>query len=157
MRDQQAYLDFAFLANAKTAGVAKQIIRQLLRKPAAYSYFVGCSTGGREGMILSMRLCHRVRWNRLRGPGPAHRPVESCHRSMDPRGLQPGRPEDASGKPQIDKFLTDDNQKLFIDALMKRCNAKQRETENIDGVWGCDFRSRGPRVQARPVRHKHRS
>ena len=55
MRDQQAYLDFAFLANAEVAGVAKRIIAQYYAKPAAYSYFVGCSTGGREGMILSQR------------------------------------------------------------------------------------------------------
>jgi hypothetical protein len=55
MRDQQAYLDFAFLANAEVAGVAKQIIAHYYAKPAAYSYFVGCSTGGREGMILSQR------------------------------------------------------------------------------------------------------
>ncbi|MGB7763091.1 MAG: tannase/feruloyl esterase family alpha/beta hydrolase, partial [Bryobacteraceae bacterium] len=55
MRDQQAYLDFAYLANAEVAGVAKKIIAQYYAKPAAYSYFVGCSTGGREGMILSQR------------------------------------------------------------------------------------------------------
>src|SRR3954464_15568332 len=55
MRDQQAYLDFAFLANAEVAGVAKQIVAQYYAKAAAYSYFVGCSTGGREGMILSQR------------------------------------------------------------------------------------------------------
>src|ERR1700733_14667274 len=55
MRDQQAYLDFAFLANAEVAGVAKGIIARYYAKPAAYSYFVGCSTGGREGMILSQR------------------------------------------------------------------------------------------------------
>ena len=51
MRDQQAFLDFAFLANAEVAGVAKRIIAQYYAKPASYSYFVGCSTGGREGMI----------------------------------------------------------------------------------------------------------
>ena len=55
MRDQQAYLDFAFLANAEVAAVAKQIIAHYYAKPASYSYFVGCSTGGREGMILSQR------------------------------------------------------------------------------------------------------
>ena len=49
MRDQQAYLDFAFLANAEVARVAKQIIAQYYAKPAAYSYFVGCSTGGQIG------------------------------------------------------------------------------------------------------------
>ena len=55
MRDQQAYLDFAFLANAEVAVLAKQIIERYYAKPPAYSYFVGCSTGGREGMILSQR------------------------------------------------------------------------------------------------------
>jgi feruloyl esterase len=52
MRDQQAYLDFAYQANAEVAAVAKKIIAQYYARPAAYSYFVGCSTGGREGMIL---------------------------------------------------------------------------------------------------------
>ena len=56
MRDQQAYLDFAYMANAEVAGVAKQVIDRYYAKHAAYSYFVGCSTGGREGMILSQRF-----------------------------------------------------------------------------------------------------
>ena len=55
MRDQQAYLDFAYMANAEVAQISKQIIARYYAKPAAYSYFVGCSTGGREGMILSQR------------------------------------------------------------------------------------------------------
>lgn len=37
MRDQQAYLEFAFLANAEVAGLAKQIIATYYSKPAAYS------------------------------------------------------------------------------------------------------------------------
>jgi len=55
MRDQQAYLDFGYMANAEVAGVATQVIARYYAKPTAYSYFVGCSTGGREGMILSQR------------------------------------------------------------------------------------------------------
>ena len=42
MRDQQAYLDFAYQANAEVAGVAKHIIAHYYAKPARYSYFVGC-------------------------------------------------------------------------------------------------------------------
>ena len=37
MRDQQAYLDFAFLANAEVAALAKQIIERYYAKPPAYS------------------------------------------------------------------------------------------------------------------------
>ena len=73
MRDQQAYLNFAFLANAEVAGIAKQIIARYYAKPAGYSYFVGCSTGGREGMILSQRS-----HSQLRLPGQPPHVVERC-------------------------------------------------------------------------------
>jgi hypothetical protein len=56
MRDQQAIPGFCLPANAEVAGVAKQIIAHYFAKPARYSYFVGCSTGGREAMILSQRF-----------------------------------------------------------------------------------------------------
>ena len=90
MRDQQAHLDFAYMANAEVAGVAKQIIDRYYAKPAAYSYFVGCSTGGREGMILSQRFPNSVQRDCLRRSGHAHRPVKPRDRPMDSGGLQPG-------------------------------------------------------------------
>ena len=90
MRDQQAYLDFAFLANAEVAGVAKQIIAHYYAKPAAYSYFVGCSTGGREGMILSQRYPDVFQRHRLRRSGHAHRSLQPRHQSVDSCRLQPG-------------------------------------------------------------------
>ena len=73
MRDQQAYLDFAFLANAEVAALAKQIIERYYAKPPAYSYFVGCSTGGREGMILSQR--YPAAFNGIVSGDPAMRPA----------------------------------------------------------------------------------
>jgi feruloyl esterase len=53
--DQQASLDFAQVAVARVTELAKQIIASYYGQPARYSYFAGCSTGGREGMLMTQR------------------------------------------------------------------------------------------------------
>ena len=127
MRDQQAYLDFAYQANAEVAGVAKQIIARYYTKPAAYSYFVGCSTGGREGMILSQRF--PTVFNGIVVGDPAMRTGLSnlAIGQWIPVAYNQAAPKDASGKPEIEKLFTDADRKLVIDALMKKCDA-------LDGV-----------------------
>src|SRR5262245_49106689 len=55
MQDQQASLDFAYQAIGRVAVLAKQIIAQHYAKPPDHSYFAGCSTGGREGMVMTQR------------------------------------------------------------------------------------------------------
>ena len=99
MRDQQAYLDFAFLANAEVAAVAKQLIVHDYSKPAAYSYFVGCSTGGREGMILSQR--YPTAFNGIVSGDPAMRTGLSnlAIAQWIPVAYNQAAPKDASGKP----------------------------------------------------------
>jgi hypothetical protein len=140
MRDQLAYLDFAFLANAEVAKVAKQIIAHYYTKPAAYSYFVGCSTGGREGMILSQR--YPTAFNGIVSGDPAMRTGLSnlAIAQWIPVAYNQAAPKDASGKPQIDKFLTESDRKLFLDALMKQCDAKDGVADGIiSDPLGCDF------------------
>ena len=140
MRDQQAYLDFAFLANAEVAGVAKQIIAHYYAKPAAYSYFVGCSTGGREGMILSQR--YPTVFNGVVSGDPAMRTGLSnlAIGQWIPVAYNQAAPKDESGKPQIEKFLTDADRKLFMDTLLKQCDAKDGLTDGmIFDPLGCDF------------------
>jgi len=49
-------------------------------------------------------------------------------------------PKDASGKPLTDKALTDGDRKLFMDALMNRCDAKDGLADGmIFDPLGCDF------------------
>jgi feruloyl esterase len=49
-------------------------------------------------------------------------------------------PKDASGKPLIEKFLTDADRKLFMDALLKQCDAKDGVADGIiSDPIGCDF------------------
>ena len=140
MRDQQAYLDFAYMANAEVAGVAKQIIAHYYAKPPAYSYFVGCSTGGREGMILSQR--YPTVFNGIVSGDPAMRTGLSnlAIQKWIPVAYNQAAPKDASGKPEIDKLLTDGDRKLFMDALMKSCDARDGVADGmIFDPLGCDF------------------
>ncbi|HET9362604.1 MAG TPA: tannase/feruloyl esterase family alpha/beta hydrolase, partial [Vicinamibacterales bacterium] len=53
--DQQASLDFAYRAVDRVTAVAKVIIAQHYVQPIARSYYVGCSTGGREAMLAAQR------------------------------------------------------------------------------------------------------
>jgi pimeloyl-ACP methyl ester carboxylesterase len=55
-RDQKAALDFLYQAVAEVTVVAKAIVAKHYGKPQDHSYFVGCSTGGREAMIMSQRF-----------------------------------------------------------------------------------------------------
>ncbi len=49
-------------------------------------------------------------------------------------------PKDASGKPLLDKFLSEGDRKLFVDALMDRCDAKDGVADGmISDPMGCDF------------------
>ena len=70
MSDQQAALDFEFVAIGRLAVLAKQIIATYYGKPAAHSYYVGCSTGGREAMLMSQR--YPLYFDGIVAGSPAH-------------------------------------------------------------------------------------
>ncbi|MHB8655779.1 MAG: tannase/feruloyl esterase family alpha/beta hydrolase [Terriglobia bacterium] len=139
-RDQQAYLDFAYLANAEVAGISKKIVGKYYSKTTAYSYFVGCSTGGREGMILSQR--YPAAFNGIVVGDPAMRTGLSnlAISRWIPAAYNEAAPKDASGKPEIEKLLTDSDRKLFMDALLKKCDALDGVADGmISNPLGCDF------------------
>ncbi len=52
---QRKLIDFAYLSVHETAVLAKQVIRAYYGAAPRYSYWVGCSTGGRQGMQEAQR------------------------------------------------------------------------------------------------------
>ena len=139
-RDQQAFLDFAYLANAEVATLAKQLIAQRYGKPAAFSYFSGCSTGGREGMILSQR--YPTVFDGIVSGDPAMRTGLSnlAIGRWIPIAFNQIAPRDANGKPVIEQAITDSERKLIRDAMLKRCDAKDGIADGlISDPLGCDF------------------
>jgi len=140
VKDQQAYLDFAYLANAEVAVLAKQLIAWYYRKEPAFSYFSGCSTGGREGMILSQR--YPTVFDGIISGDPAMRTGFSnlAVGKWVPVSFNQVAPKDADGKPIITQAITDDDRKLIADALLKQCDAKDGLADGmISDPLDCDF------------------
>jgi feruloyl esterase len=54
--DRQKLLDYAFRSLHVTAETAKMLLRAYYGTAAAKSYFEGCSTGGRQALILAQRF-----------------------------------------------------------------------------------------------------
>ncbi len=140
MKDQQAYLDFAYLANVQVATLAKQLIAQHYGKPAGHSYFSGCSTGGREGMILSQR--YPTVFDGVISGDPAMRTGLSnlAIGRWIPIAFNQIAPKGANGKPVIEQSITDNDRKLIKDALINRCDAKDGIADGlISDPLACDF------------------
>jgi feruloyl esterase len=123
MKDQLASLDFAYVAVGKVAVLAKQIIAQYYGQPAKHSYYAGCSTGGREGMLMSQR--YPTYFDGIVSGDPAMRTGYSNI------GLTWARvafaqiaPKDASGKPAPSQDFSDGDKKLLADAIMNSCDEK---------------------------------
>ena len=122
MAEQQASLDFAYQAVGRVAELARQIIARHYARPADKSYFAGCSTGGREAMMMTQRypLCVRRRDRRRAGDADEllrdRRRVggdDAQHRRAEER---PGRAAGAAGAVGVDK-------KLVIDGALNACDA----------------------------------
>jgi len=68
---EQVRIDFAHRAAHAFAQAAKAIVTAYYGRPPEYSYFLGCSDGGREGMAESQR--YPADFNGVVAGAPAHR------------------------------------------------------------------------------------
>jgi hypothetical protein len=137
--DQEAALNFLWLANGKVTVVAKQLIDAYYDKPADHSYFVGCSTGGREAMIMSQR--YPSYFDGLVSGAPAMRTGFSNlgMRSVSV-ALNAAAQRDSSGAVIPGSALSDADKKLVVDSLLKTCDADDGIADGLifDPI-GCDF------------------
>jgi pimeloyl-ACP methyl ester carboxylesterase len=121
-RDQQATLNFLYQAVAEVTVVAKAIIARHYGKPQQHAYFVGCSTGGREAMMMSQRFPNY--FDGIVAVAPAART------SFSNLGLRHATtvlnaiaPVDAQGKPQTRAALSDGDRRLLIEGVLESCDA----------------------------------
>jgi Tannase and feruloyl esterase len=121
MKEQLASLNFAYIAVGRVTVLAKEIIAQYYGQSAKHSYYDGCSTGGREGMLMSQR--YPTYFDGIISGDPAMRTGYSNI------GLAWARvafgqiaPKDASGKPDPTQDFSAGDKKLLADSIMKSCD-----------------------------------
>ena len=151
MADQQALLDFLYQDIGKVMGVARPLVAAHYGNAVAHSYFVGCSTGGREAMIAAQRYPNE--FDGIVAGAPAMRTnYSNLATSWISTQLNTIAPKDAQGRPQTGQALSDGDRKLVVDGLLKACDALDGVQDGmIFNVRGCHF---DPAVLQCPTRQK---
>lgn len=123
LKDQQASLDFAYVAIGKVTAIAKQILARYYGEPARHSYFVGCSTGGREAMLVSER--YPADFDGVVSGDPAMRTDNSnAEDAWAAVAFNQIAPKDTSGRPETGKVFSASDRQLLIRSLLEECDAK---------------------------------
>ena len=137
--DQQASLDFAYVAVGRVAVLAKQLIARYYGRSPDHSYYAGCSTGGREGMLMAQR--YPTYFDGIVSGAPAMRTGYSliATRAVGV-ALNLAAPKDATGKPNPGALFSEGDKKLIVNAVLAACDAKDGLTDGmIFNTRACSF------------------
>jgi feruloyl esterase len=125
--DPIARVDNAYNAHDKVAVMAKTLIQRYYSKPPDHSYFIGCSGGGRQGMMFTQRF--PTYFDGVIAMAPAMRVSKGATiaAAWDTQALQAIAPRGADGQPVLSQALTDADLALLREGILQRCDA-------LDGV-----------------------
>lgn len=137
--DQEAALNFLYQAIGKVAITAKQIVASHYGTEIEHSYYMGCSTGGREAMIMSQRY-PRLFDGIVAGAPAMRTSFSNLADKWVATSLSQAAPKDGQGKPIVTRALSAQDRSLVINALLKSCDANDGVKDGIiSNVLGCHF------------------
>ena len=134
--DPQARADNARDAVPKTTDLAKQIIARYYGRPIEHAYFVGCSNGGRQGMLAAQTRPDD--FDGIVAGDPAF-DLNGAVLSWDwnARALEAIAPKGANGEPDLARALSDDDLALLSTATLQHCAPGKKLDESNPGQ--CQF------------------
>jgi Tannase and feruloyl esterase len=120
--DQQAKLDFAYQAVARSSREAKGLLQRYYGSKPEYSYFMGCSTGGREAMMTAQRLPLEFD-GVVAGNASFNLTRIAANQVFSLQTVTRLAPKDATGKPLLHEAFTDAQLKNISEAVLQQCDA----------------------------------
>ena len=137
--DQQARIDYAYNALDRTTVVAKALINRFYGQAPGHSYFVGCSNGGRQAMIVAERM--PLEFDGIVAGDPSFRLTRTnIDEAWNEIVLARAAPRDAQGHPVISEALSPSDLRLVGTAVLKQCDALDGLADGmINDFQACHF------------------
>jgi hypothetical protein len=140
--DQQARTDYAYNALAQVTTEAKRLLNVYYGADPAYSYFLGCSNGGRQALVASQRL--PLEFDGIVAGDPAMSFSRlALGEVWNMRVLARIAPKDADGRPIYARAFSDNDLKLVRDSVVKQCDVLDGLADGLINDWKrCGFHPR---------------
>lgn len=124
--DPQARIDYGYNHLPVVTLAARGLIEQMYGNGPARSYFVGCSNGGRQGMMASQRFPEL--FDAIVAIAPAHRVSDASLDALAQTQLLASiAPRAADGRPLLGAALSSEDLKVLGDGILAHC-------DRLDGV-----------------------
>lgn len=138
--DPQARIDYGYNGPAEVARKAKLLIDRFYAKPLKYSYFMGCSEGGREGLMLSQRYPDLFDGIVAGNPG-MDLPKAAVTQAWDTQAFaRAATGTTAFGNPDVSTSFTDADLTLVADAITRSCDAADGAADGmVFNPQACQF------------------
>jgi feruloyl esterase len=137
--DQQARIDFAYASIGKVEEEARHVLDVFYGRPARYSYFAGCSNGGREGMMAAERFPDLFDGVVAGDPG-FHLTAAAVGEMWDTQHFERIAPHDAQGHPILSQALSVEDLQLLSGAVLRQCDALDGLADGmVNNVGACHF------------------
>jgi poly(3-hydroxybutyrate) depolymerase len=140
--DPQARRDHGYNSYDQVTQAGKALVRAFYGRPAARSYFVGCSEGGREAMVMAQRFPDYFDGILACAPGFKLPKAAVIGHSWDVQSLAEVSKAtgiyDRQGQPLLNKTFTDEDLDLASQAILAACDALDGLGDGIiDNFSGC--------------------
>ena len=124
--DPQALADYIFSSTKVVTAAAQILVKSYYKRGSTHTYFMGCSEGGREGLIAAQRY-PEVFDGVVAGAPAFHLTRAFVAEAWNSQAYAAIAPRAPNGMPDISQALTDQDLKILADAVLAKCDA-------LDGV-----------------------
>ena len=138
--DPIARIDHAYAAHDVTARTAKALITRYYGRPADRSYFVGCSGGGRQGLMFAQRFPDYFDGIVACAPAMSVSSGATIAAAWDTIAYLSAAPVDAAGQRILSRALSNADLELVSQGILSACDAGDGVLDGmVQQASGCRF------------------
>lgn len=128
--DPQARIDWGYNALDQVTQLAKFAVASFYGQAPTHSYFVGCSGGGRQGMMMTQRFPHHFD-GVVSGAPILEQHVAQVGSMQILQELRAIAPPDAAGNPILSRAFSDAQLQLVADGVQRQCDARDGAADGL--------------------------